>query len=289
MNAIRQIIATSFLFHSTVPQVWTVKELMRVSKTLEDDEKFMALPPHRKVVESVMALLEINPKVPFRQVYGLTAVQLFKYGLLDQSIHMVCTVLKKIREEELDEVLSNNHRFFQIDSQYVDPLFEHYQNRGNEVYRIEAYRINGIASNIVEGLLSRVEGEHRNTTWEDGTNPSLSWFQTTVHRLARRTNLTPEWWKVKTRKGVRAKKAFEGYMRALMPRIVEESEEDWAFFLKKALIVEFPRWQGESIDNFIIRLTQEYGPSPPRSHYKPRRKIQEVIPNTEILHPSGFA
>lgn len=289
MNAIRQVVATSFLFHSTVPQVWTVKELMRVSKTLEDDAEFMALPPHRKVVESVMALLEINPEVPFRQVYGLTAVQLFKYNLLEGADHMVCTVIKKVRDQDLDEILSNNHRMFKVDSQFIDPLFEHYQNRGNEVYRLEAYRIDGIASNIVEGLLNRVEGEHRNITWEDGTDPSLSWFHVTVHRLARRTNLTPTWWKIKTRKGVRAKKAFEGYMRALMPRIVEESEDNWASLLKRALITEFPKWDGDSIDNFLIRLTQEYGPSPPRSHYKPRKKIQVVVPNTEILHPAGFA
>lgn len=291
MNPIRQIVATSFMFHQSIPHLWAVKELLRVSKYVEKEEEYQELTAPEQVSLVITELLEDNPEIPKHQVYGLTAVQLYRKKMLQDSYPIVCTLVKDRSEEgeKLDEILSNNHRYFQYKAQDIDPLRDYYGDRGSVVYITDKYRAPSVPISIIQGLLGRVTDSHHSTRdWEDGTDPHLSWFLKTVHRIARRVRLTPYWWARKDPQGIQDKKAFEGYMRVLVPRFREESEDKWKHYLKEALRTEFPSWEDGSIDNFIIRIVQQFGPPPPRTHQPSKKKVQLVTPDTGYIHPSSY-
>lgn len=284
--------AAAFNFPLSIPRRWAVAELLRVSREVQDE--VAQFPPTGRAHAKVLALLEGNPEVSARDVYGLTAVALHKEGALKGVESVVSSLFEKTIAHVRDhyrnaptspkpKLIDGGHRWFRAGSDEIDPLYVFLKNKNVDTWKQETKRAYAYPESVVLGVLAQFENSAHSAD-----DPTQMWFRNVVRRLARRQQLTPHVWSSESPKDIRARTGFEGYMRILLPRLREESASSWEYYLTRALTSEFPSWDSESIVRFVQRIQQEFGPEAPRSMYKQRKRIKLVDPLADFLLSEGY-
>lgn len=270
----------SFTFFPSIPRGHEVRELLRVSKSLESKKG----EPHFKRIErTIVAMMERNPELPRKNVYGLAALALFRAGMLEKARSSVCTLRERLDNGGY-EVLSNNHRFFRLPQGVVDPIVAFYKKQHKKVECHRPYRINPYPVSVAQGVLAQVDRDQRQRGVQQ-SDEHQQWFNNTIHRIARRYGLPPDLYgshsgssDATTPRYRKMRSQFEGVLRHFTRRMAEESEEHWRFYLDNALQFEFPHMDSDHRRGFIERIQRDYGPSLPRNVYKQRKKVKLVEP-----------
>jgi len=270
----------SFTFFPSIPRSFEVRELLRVAKALKPEE---GEPEHKRIERAIVALMEQNREVERQSIYGLTAVALFKAGMLDKARSSVCT-LRERKDDGTYEVLSNNHRFYRLPQGVVDPLVRYFEKQGKTVECHRPFRINPYPKSVAAGVLAQFESDTFTKKRRKGDDKQM-WFNTVIHRICRRLSLPPDLWgyspgstDAASTKYHRMRRKLEGVLRGFTRRMEEEADEHWRSYLDVALSREFPHMGEEERHGLIMRLEDEHGPPMPREIYRQKKKVKLVEP-----------